>query len=167
MNPTPVKRGPLWFSPASIYNISSLRQGGSTGPREPGNQCSAGATTGNSRSQEFAHRRWKIITSKSILSSLNLLGDKSGAEQMLYLAEKWFTKYSVPRATQNALGCSECWLFFFFLISQTRPLLFSCYRSSADPTAVNDKFSISFNQGLGLLKAIFYQYLKYFLDSHI
>lgn len=136
------------------------QQGGSTAPREPGNQCSAGTTTGNSRSQEFAHRHWKIITSKSILSILNLLGDKSGAEQMLYLTEKWFTKYTVPRATEKALGCSECWLFFFFFNFSDRPLLFSCYRSSADPTAVNDKFSISFNEGLGLLKAIFHRYLK-------
>lgn len=116
--------------------------------------CSAEITIGNSRSQEFAHRHWKIITSKLILSSLNLLGDKSGAEQMLYLTQKWFTKYNVPRSMQKALGCCECWLFYFFrcwvfwgfffgFISQTRPLLFSCYRSSADPTEVNDKFSIS------------------------
>lgn len=57
--------------------------------------------------------------------------------------------------------------FIYLFISQTRPLLFSCYRSSADPTAVSDKFSIGFNEGLGLLKAIFHQYLKYFLDPHI
>lgn len=55
----------------------------------------------------------------------------------------------------------------YLFISQTRPLLFSYYRSSADPTAVNDKFSIGFNEGLGFPKEISHQYLKYFLDSHI
>ena len=57
--------------------------------------------------------------------------------------------------------------FFFFLASSHRPLLFSRYRSSADPIEVNDKFSISFNEGLGLIKAIIHPSIKYFLDSRI
>lgn len=71
---------------------------------------------------------------------------------------------------QKALGCCECRLLFFFFfgfILQTRPLLFSRYGSSADPVEVNDKFSISFNEGLGLIKAIIHPYIKYFLDSCI
>lgn len=103
----------LWWP--SIYDVVPHRQGGSAAPHEPGNQPLSRITIGNSRSQEFAHRHWKIIMSKSILSSLDLLGDKSGTEQMLHLTEKWFTKYSVPRSMQKALGCCECWLFLSFL----------------------------------------------------
>lgn len=62
------------------------------------------------------------------------------------------------------------WVFvlsFWGFASQTRPLLFSCYGSSADPIEVNDKFSISLNEGLGLTKAIIHPYVNSFLDSFI
>lgn len=101
----------IFTSPLFITLRHSGREGEQTHVSQATN-CSAEITIGNSRSQEFAHRHWKIITSKSILSRLNLLGDKSGTEQMLYLTAKWFTKYSVPRSMQKSLGCCERWLFF-------------------------------------------------------
>lgn len=111
---------PLWhtgscdFYQPSIYDVAAKEEE-QTHVSQATN-CSAEITIGNSRSQEFAHRHWKIITSKLILSSLNLLGDKSGAEQTLYLTQTWFTKYSVPRSMQKALGCCECWLFYFLAV---------------------------------------------------
>lgn len=76
---------------------------------------------------------------------------------------------------QKALGCCEYWLFFVFLVVWVFFWLYVADKTiiifwlwvSADPIEVNDKLSISSDEGLGLIKAIIHPYIKYFLDSCI